>query len=582
MNRAERRRGTKLERAQGIDLEGIRNNDPQALQAALNVIDANVRQQRLTKARKICDTALEVNPQSSQLNYALGVVHQAKGDVNKAVHSYQQAVSTNPDNLAAWINLGICARSMKSNDTAVKAFNKALAIDPGSFHAHYNLALVHCDLKQMDEALSSLSAALEINPASPDARFQLGFLEELRTNHTVAVDHYRELLKSHPNAEAAHTHAGACLQMIGKFEEGADHLKRAIELNPANGRAHFLLASSDQAMKDSGYLAQLVEHTRRRDIQKSDRINMHFAAGRMNERFGDYDTAFDQYKTGNDLRNAGYDFDRHHLISMGARLKSVFTPEYISKLQGLGDPTTRPVFVVGIPRSGTTLVEQIIASHPDAYGAGELANFNQICGKPDTQSDTDTPDILENLTAEEVAAMVQRYLADYPEASSSAARVVDKTPGNAMWLGVFSAMFPNAAIIHCDRDPMDTLWSCYTQNFHTDVFYACDFENLATYHAVHNQTMEHWREVLPAKIHEVSYEELVLDPATHIPRIIAAVGLPWDERCLDFHSYDRSVQTTSLWQVRKPMFGSSVGKWKRFEPKIEPLKTALDAASVVA
>lgn len=581
MNRAERRRGTKLERAQGIDLEGITNNDPQALQDALNIIDANVRQQRLTKARKICDTALEANPQSSQLNYALGVVHQAKGDVNKAIHSYQQAVSTNPDNLAAWINLGICARSIKSNDTAIKAFNKALAIDSGSFHAHYNLALVHCDLKQMDEALSSLSAALEINPASPDARFQVGFLEELRTNHEAAITHYRELLKSHPNAEAAHTHAGACLQMIGKFEEGADHLKQAIELNPANGRAHFLLASSDQAMKDSGYLAQLVEQTRRRDVQMSDRINMHFAAGRMHERFADYDTAFDHYKTGNDLRKTVDAFDRNHLIDMAARMKAVFTPEYVSKLQAFGDPTMKPVFVVGIPKSGTTLVEQIIASHPQAYGAGELANFNKICGKPETQPGMESPDILENLTPEEVAGMVQRYLADYPEASSSAARVVDKTPGNAMWLGVLTAMFPNASFISCSRDPMDTLWSCYTQNFST-VVYACDFEDLATYHAIHRQTMDLWREVLSVKIHEVCYEDLVLDPATHIPRIIEAVGLPWDERCLDFHSYNRSVQTTSLWQVRKPMFASSIGKWKRFEPKIEPLKTALDAASAVA
>lgn len=180
MNRGERRRESKLGRAQAIDLEGIRNNEPQALQGALQAIDANVRQQRYTKARKLCDSAIGANPQNSQLHFALGVVHQAKNDIDRAVDSYQQAVSINPDYLAAWVNLGICARGLKTYDTATKAFSKAVAADPGSFHAHYNLALVYCDVKDMDKALASLNTALDINPASPEAQFQMGFLQELR------------------------------------------------------------------------------------------------------------------------------------------------------------------------------------------------------------------------------------------------------------------------------------------------------------------------------------------------------------------------------------------------------------------
>ena len=579
MNRAERRRGGKLERAQGLDIEGIRNNNQQALQSALNLIDANVRQQRLTKARKLCDSALAANPHNSQLNYAMGVVHQAKGDANRAVQAYQQAVSINPDNLAAWINLGICARTMNSLDTAQKAFAKALAIDPNSFHAHYNLGLVHCDLKQMDEALTSLRTALQINPSSPEALFQLGYLEEMGGSYENAVDTYQNYLKLRPNADLALTHAGACLQIIGRFDEAADHLTHAIELNPANGRAQFLLASSDQAVRDSGFVAVLEKQTGRRDLSPSTLVDLHFAAGRMHEKLNDYDAAFRHYKAGNDLARMSNDFNRADLVSLAARMKAVFTPDYIERLRDLGDPDQRMVFVVGMPRSGTTLVEQIIASHPQAYGAGELANFEKLSGSISAELSPDAPDALENLDGNRIATMIARYLEDLPDASAGALRVVDKTPGNAIWLGVFHAMFPNATFIHCSREPMDNLWSCYSQNFR-GVIYSNDFDDLATYFAVHDELMDHWRSHLPATIHEVAYEELVGDQDTHIRRIIAATGLEWDERCLQFHTVDRAVQTNSLWQVRRPMYGSSIGKWKRFEAELEPLKVALDASTV--
>ena len=577
MNRAERRRGTKLERGQTLDLEGIRNNQPAALQNALNLIGTLMQQKRLMKARKLCDAALAANPNNSQLHHALGVVHQSRGDMSRAAQSYQDAVAANPANVSSWVNLGICARTAGTPDQAIAAFEKAIDADPNSFHAHYNLGLVHCDRKDMGKAVASLNAALKINPSSSEALFQLGFLEELRGNHERAIEHYRALLKGSPNWAPAHTHVGACLQMIGRFEEGAEHLKRAVELNPRDGRAHFLLASSRQAVTDSAYLAEVEKLARDKATPRPDSINMLFAAGRMREYLGSFEAAFNNYKAGNDLRNAGYDFDPHEIAQMARRVEHVFTPDYVAKLADMGDPSDRMVFVVGIPRSGTTLVEQIIATHPEAEGVGELANLQRIFAAAGAGRGPEEPDILEDLTAPVVEAMVSQFADDIPEAARDARRVVDKTPGNALWLGVLYAMFPNAAYIHCERDPMDTLWSCYAQNFHTDVAYACDFHNLAAYHKAHNRVMEHWRNLLPKPIHNVRYEDLVADPETHIRRIVDAIGLEWDDRCLDFHRTDRSVQTTSLWQVRRPMFSSSIGKWKRFEPHIAPLREALEA-----
>ena len=579
MNRGERRRESKLGRAQAIDLEGIRNNNPQALQGVLQAIDANVREQRFTKARKLCDSAIGANPQNSQLHFALGVVQQAKNEVERAVASYQEAVSINPDYLAAWVNLGICARGLKTFDTAIKAFDKAIAADPSSFHAHYNLALVYCDMKDMDKAIASLETALTINPASPEAQFQMGFLQELRMNHGAAAHHYREVIAVSPDNARAHTHAGNCLQIIGRFAEAAVHLKKAIELNPANGRAQFLLASSEQAVTDAGFKEDLESQLKRRELSATDLANLQFAAGRLDERAEDYDGAFRHYKAGNTIRATGHQVSADGLLALAERICEVFGRDYVARLSSGGNPSQRPVFVVGVPRSGTTLVEQIIASHPEGFGAGELSNLPDVCALPGIDANTPYPDRYSNLTPEQIRTMAERYLADYPADAAAAARVVDKTPGNAIWLGMITAMFPNASIIHCERDPMDTLWSLYAQNFFAELPYSCAFETLAAYYGQHVRTMAHWREVLPATITDIRYEELVSDPQSMIPKVVEAAGLEWNDKCLEFHTHDRSVTSASPWQVRRPMFQSSIGKWKHFEAHLGELQAALERYS---
>ncbi len=575
MNREERRRESKLGRGQAIDLEGIRNNNPQALQSALQAIDANVREQRFTKARKLCDSAIGANPQNSQLHFALGVVHQAKNDVQRAVESYQQAVSINPEYLAAWVNLGICARGLGTHDTAIKAFSKAIAADPKSFHAHYNLALVYCDAKDMDKALASLNAALELNPASPEAQFQMGFLQELLKNHGSAVQHYREVIAATPNSDRAHTHAGSCLQMIGRFEEGAGHLKQAIEINPANGRAQYLLASSEQAVSDAAFREILDGQLRRRELPATDLASLQFAAGRLDERAQDHDGAFQHYKAGNTIQGAGYRVGAGDYSALADRVCEVFNREYVAELATGGNASDRPVFVVGVPRSGTSLVEQIVASHPQGYGAGELSNLPDVSALPGIDMNKPFPESYADLTPAQIGTMAERYMADFPSAAQSAVRVVDKTPDPAMWLGVITAMFPNAAIIHCERDPMDTLWSLYAQNFSASLPYACAFETLAAYYGHHLRLMDHWRKILPATISNIRYEELVSDPQGMIPKVVAAARLEWDDRCLDFHTHERSVTSASLWQVRQPMFEGSIGKWKRFEAHLGELREAL-------
>lgn len=364
--------------------------------------------------------------------------------------------------------------------------------------------------------------------------------------------------------------------MIGRFAEGAEHLKHAIEINPANGRAQYLLASSEQAVSDTAFNEVLKNQLWQRDLPAEDLANLHFAAGRLGERAEDFDRAFEHYKAGNTIRKAGRGIDIGEFAATAERITEVFNTEYVTALSAGGSPSDRPVFVLGVPRSGTTLVEQIIASHPEGYGAGELSNLVEMSTLPGIDVNIPYPDRFADLTPEQVGTMAGRYLEDYPDAAKAAARVVDRTPGTAMWLGLVAAMFPNAAIIHCERDPMDTLWSLYAENMFADLPYACDFDTLAVYYGQHVRLMKHWHKALPANITNIRYEDLVSDPQAMIPKVVAAAGLKWDARCMDFHTHDRSVMSNSMWQVRRPMFETSVGKWKRFEAHAGELREALE------
>ena len=574
MNRVERRRELKLRRVQSLDLEGIRNSDQNAIQAALAAIETNIQEQRFTKARKLCESALAVNPQNSRLNHAIGLVHQSKGEVPQAIDAYQTAISVDPEFLGAWVNLGICARQIRDTDTALRAFDRAVAIDPKTFLAYYNRALIHCDVRNVEAATVDLNKALELKPDSVEARFQLGFLRELQGEQAEAIEHYGSALGAAPNAANLHARMGACLQMVGRFEEGAEHLKKAVELDPGNGHAHYLLAYSEQA--DAALLPAIEKQISRATGSPQLRAHLHFAAARLHERAQSFDQAFSHYARGNSDRNKGSTFDRERLESLPDRIEAVFTDDFLARLSGSGDPTEAPVFVVGVPRSGTTLIEQIIASHPQAFGAGELANLNDVTKGQDNDSSNDIAERIPKFTATDIADVARRYLAALPDAARTQHRFVDKTPGNALWLGLIALMFPNATLIHCDRDPMDTCWSCYTQNFFGDVPYANDLEDLAAYYHVHRRVMDYWRKVLPAKIVDIRYEELVNKPEPGIRRIIEACGLDWDDRCLAFNENKRGVNTTSLWQVRKPVFSTSVGRWKPYEAHIGALKSALD------
>jgi hypothetical protein len=250
-----------------------------------------------------------------------------------------------------------------------------------------------------------------------------------------------------------------------------------------------------------------------------------------------------------------------------------FTKEFLEANRDLGSPSATPVFIVGMPRSGTTLTEQILSSHPAIAGAGELKLIDRIrqgiiSNSPAGVSKRAYPDVLARLDRDRAIEFADGYLAHLDSIRTDELRVTDKMPTNFIHLGLIALLFPHATVIHCRRNPMDVLVSCYCQNLHAPF---CDLEQLVHYHRQYRRMMAHWQAVLPLKIHPVDYESLVTDPELNSRALIEHCAVDWDERCLQFHRNDRAVHTPSKWQVRQPMYSSSIDKWRRFEPHLRQI-----------
>ena len=318
-------------------------------------------------------------------------------------------------------------------------------------------------------------------------------------------------------------------------------------------------------------------------LKPNERVSLGYAAGAIAENAGDYDDAFAHFAEAK--RFSGSRFDPASQKEVFATLKRVFSEEFLEERKSWGDKSPRPVFIVGMPRSGTTLTEQILARHPEMAAGGELGDLGAIASSLGFRA-VDAGAFakrLPKLTMKETKELARRYLAVLDRVSLPAARVTDKMPHNFQHLGLVALLFPNARIIHCRREPLDTCVSCYTTQLRAHIHgYASDLSTLGGYYREYAGLMQHWRRVLPLPVYELDYERLIEDPETESRRIVEFVGLSWDPACLAPQESGLPVNTQSRTQVRQPIYGSSVGRWRRYEKHLGPLKAALGDLAVDA
>ncbi len=387
----------------------------------------------------------------------------------------------------------------------------------------------------------------------------------------------REALALDPESANACSVIGMALLDQGRIEEAQEMLRRALELNPADVNTWFQQAGARRFGEDDleqiRQLEALIEAGGHPDEQRS---YLHFAVAKMYNDCRRYDDAFRHYQAGNELAQRTHPHGHDEAEAYCARSEQVFDGAYFERVSGLGVDTPRPLFIVGMPRSGTTLVEQILASHPRVAGGGELDAIPRVVRRLAAElAPPPYPACLEGIGADRIQRAAAEYLGVLDEVSSEAERVTDKLPGNYLHLGLIATLLPGARVVHCRRDPRDTCLSNYFQRFAEGHHYSYDLAALGRQYRLYERLMAHWRAVLPLPILEVEYEALVGDLEAGVRRLLKFAGLPFDERCLRFWETERTVSTASHWQVRQRVYRGSVGRWRRYARHLGPLLEAL-------
>lgn len=434
------------------------------------------------------------------------------------------------------------------------------------------------DLGDLRGAEATCGAALSLRPDDAEAHRLMGSILLLQNRGDDAVRSLRESIRLDPSGARAHKKLAQAYAAQGRIEDAVAADREALRLQPEYAGALAHLAGLKRfTSPDDEDLARIELLLENGALADDARAVLLFALANALEGLGSYERAFELLREANALFRRFVTWDRAAGLHMLERTCEVFSKELLERLGGAGSTSELPVLIVGMPRSGTTLVEQIVASHPAAYGGGERPDLLEIASVLSVMTDEGLPfpDSVEQVRPDVLAGLAEGYTMRLRDLAPEAERVTDKTPRNFRHLGLLRLLLPNAKVIHCVRDPVDTCFSCYTLTMIAQP-YTFDLVELGEYYRGYTQLMEHWRDVLPPGwILDVRYEDLVDDLESGCRRIIDHCGLEWDDACLRFHSTDRTVTTSSVTQVRRPVYRSSIGRGRRFEPYLGDLLTAL-------
>src|SRR6267154_1882650 len=490
----------------------------------------------------------------------------------EALECYQQLVNLDSRDAVARNGLGTALAQLVRFDDAEYQFRRAIGIRPGFVEAHFNLAGILQSRGRLDESELPLRRALKLKPSYVEARVSLGTSLRLLGRLQEARDCYEQALRAAPRNVQGLVGTGQIEGLEGRFAEAEAAYRRALEVDPGAAYAWSGLVWLRKMTPADGAWLKRAEEIAASGLTPIDESAMRFAIGKYCDDVGDFARAFRSYQRANELQTLAADpYDRGARTRFVNDMVRVYTREALSRARAGASDSARPVFVVGMARSGTSLVEQIIASHPAAWGAGELNVWRGIAHKHETAF---RQELFADPLRKKLAAEYLRFLAGH---SRDALRVVSKQPLNSDYLGLIHSALPNARMIYLRRDPIDTCLSCYFQQFLPVMNFTMDLSDLAHYYREHQRLVAHWRSVLPPEtLLVVPYAELIADQEQWTRRILDFLGLPWDERCLDFHKTVRPVTTASFWQVRQKIYKSSVERWRNYEKFIGPLRGLRD------
>jgi tetratricopeptide (TPR) repeat protein len=535
---------------------------------------------------------------------------EARNQLAEAETLYKQIIRQQPFAHAAYHGLGIIAFKANRLELAIQYIEKAIAIEAGISLYHRNLGELYRRTGNIPQAIAGGENATRLNPADSEALYNLGLAYADAGQYEKAVNAYQRVIRLNNKHGLAYNNLGSCLEKTGNMKAAEAAYLNAIAINPAHAEAqnnlgaiyseqgkldeartcfraaikaqplfvdpHYNISSLKSYTPDDEHLLSLqqlkAQETR---LPLKDKIRLNFALGKALEDSGQHEQAFTAYHAGNTLQHQHLPYNEASDESISTRIKATFTPELFARLRDIGSQDKTPIFIVGMPRSGTTLIEQVLASHGSIYGAGELPHLDKLvteAGQGQFVTDwinTASPEQLQ----QRLPQLGNLYVKSVRnECRSDAAHISDKMPANFFYIGLIKLILPNAKIIHAMRDPMDSCLSCYGRLFNNGMAFTYNLETLGRYYVRYIELMRHWHSVLPAgSILDVRYEDTVGDFEQQAKRIIDYLELPWNDSCLEFYNNPRAVKTASVAQVRKPIYGSSVARAERFGDRLQPL-----------
>jgi tetratricopeptide (TPR) repeat protein len=537
--------------------------------------------------------AVTLAPQVFTAWNTLGLALKSLGRFEEASTSFVHSLTVRPEagdafkNIAdlagqpvAYLRLGEALANKGRFDEAAMAFMRASELKPDYFEAHNHLSIVQAELKRLDEALISHGHAAALRPGDPLVHQALGIILTQKGDLLRAVENFRLALAQSPDLVPSLKSLGSVLNMLGQFEEAAVCFRRALAIQPNAALFYLELAGTARNAADNAEFVRLTALLDRPRLPTEERIAVGFALGKLLDDADRYEEAFAHYAQGNALVKkqqaaGGEHFDAGEFHRYIDQAIECFTPQFFANRQGWGEASDVPVFIVGTPRSGTTLVEQIAASHPDVFGAGERKDIYPIAMALGGGNGV----AAHRWNIESVKTAAKTQLDVLRALGGAASRVIDKMPDNVLQLGLISLLFPSARVIFCRRGPQDNCLSCYFQWFKNGNLWSYDLADCGRRFLEIDRLANHWLRVLPLKMLEVQYEDMVADLEGQSRRLIDFLGLSWNAACLDFHKTQRTVVTASTWQVRQPIYTRSVGRWRNYEKHLGPLLEVLGNGS---
>lgn len=505
----------------------------------------------------------------------IGIELQRGGKFLEAERIYQTVLRDEPRHADALNLMGTLAIEAGESKTALDYFRKAIRREPRNPIFLNNIGNLYLSLKEHDKARQHLLKAIQAKPDFVEALCNLGKAHKLLLNGVEAEALIRKALEVDPTSLMARLALADLLIDNGDADAAAKMFEDMLAENSGNIGALAGIAATRKFKPDAPEIDLIQQRIKVPDTSNADLSRLHHAAGKILNDQGRYGDAIAHFLTAKTFSDREFDIDRHRRFYDA--LSNTLTPDFFAERSDFGRESDRPVFIVGMPRSGTTLTEQICASHPDIYGAGELSEIYEIArslGHSVTEPSALVA-AMADMTKRDSRKLAETYLAVLKKRDRKAQRVVDKMPHNYEFLGLITLLFPNAKIINCNRDPIDNCLSCFMHQFSESHGYNADLETAGLYYREYNRLMAHWRVVLPQPILLMQYEETVGELETRARALINFIGLPWNAASLSFHKTERTVRTPSRWQVRQPIYTTSVKRWVRYGDAIEPLKAAL-------